>query len=251
MKTTKSNRLMVSILCGITFWYTAIGASKVAEKNTINIDAGQVVGKIYNLWDVRALNSPEKWLKKGYPEGIQSDSQHIKIINNVRAMGGKTNRTCEWFKGVDSVGNPICDFTDLYKIIDAQLRVGFTPWIVLDNVPWGMVANPVTNFYGQCHPPDDFNIWYKYVRKCVQGLASRYGKHKVSKWRFRVGTEPNLFPKHWAGTKEEYFKHYDYTVAALESVISKPQVGPGNFLMFKGTRPRARSRGPSRFSTTV
>ena len=221
MKTSKSNRLMVSILCSITFWYTAIGASKVAEKNTITIDAGQVVGKIYNLWDVRALNSPEKWLKKGYPEGIQSDSRHIKIINNVRAMGGKTNRTCEWFKGVDSRGNPICDFTGLYKIIDAQLRVGFTPWIVLDNVPWGMVANPVTNFYGQCHPPDDFNIWYKYIRKCAQGLVSRYGKHRVSKWRFRVGTEPNLFPKHWAGTKEQYFKHYDYTVAALESVISQ------------------------------
>ena len=59
-----SNRLMSSILCGITFWGTAIGASKVNEKNSITIDAGQMVGKIYNFWDVRALNSPEKWLTK-------------------------------------------------------------------------------------------------------------------------------------------------------------------------------------------
>ena len=94
-----------------------------------------------------------------------------------------------------------------------------------------MVANPETIVYGQCHPPDDFDRWYKYVRECVQGLVDRYGMERVGKWRFRVGTEPNLYPKHWAGTKEEYFKHYDYTVAAVESVIPEPLIGPGNFVM--------------------
>jgi xylan 1,4-beta-xylosidase len=238
------NRRITASTLALLFLFAEIacvhGAIKIAEENTIGIDADQVIGKIYNLWDVRVLNAPEKWLKKGYAEGIQSGSRHIRIINNVRALGGKTNRTCEWFKGVDAKGDPICDFTGLYKIIDEQLRVGFTPWIVLDNVPWGMVANPVTNFYGQCHPPDDSDLWYKYVRKCIRGLVARYGKEQVAKWRFRVGTEPNLFPKHWAGTKEQYFKHYDYTVAAVESVIPKPQIGPGNFLMAKGTQAKGK-----------
>ena len=191
-----------TVLCALVFLAQApssFGANTVVEKSSITIDADQVVGKMYNLWDVRVLNAPEKWLKQGYAESIQSSSEHFNFIMNVRALGGKVNRTCDWFKGVDDKGEPICDFIGLHKIIDAQLRVGFTPWIVLDNVPWGMVANPVTNFYGQCHPPDDSDLWYKYVRQCVQSLVDRYGMERVSRWHFRVGTEPNLFPTQSTG----------------------------------------------------
>ncbi len=44
------------------------------------------------------------------------------------------------------------------------------------------------------------------------------------------GTEPDLRPAHWAGTREEYFAHYDYTVEAVRSVLPDARIGPGNIL---------------------
>jgi xylan 1,4-beta-xylosidase len=52
----------------------------------------------------------------------------------------------------------------------------------------------------------------------------------VASWRFRVGTEPDLFPNHWNGTREQYFKHYDITVDAVTRIIPEADIGPGNIL---------------------
>lgn len=203
-----------------------------AEEHVIQVETDKLVGKVYNLWNVRVLNSPERWLKNGYAENIQSGSNHIDIIMNVRILGGKINHTCEWFKGVDAAGEPICDFAGLFKIIDAQIGAGFTPWIVLDQVPHAMTSAKPNDIYGIVNPADDMKLWYKYVRKTVSALVGKYGMETVEKWHFRVGTEPNN-PQHWADTKEKFFEHYDYTVAAVESVIANPIVGPGNFLMVR------------------
>jgi hypothetical protein len=48
------------------------------------------------------------------------------------------------------------------------------------------------------------------------------------KWRFRVGTEPDLNPGDCTGTKEQWLKHYDYTVAAVRGVLPGAEIGPGN-----------------------
>ncbi|WP_222436181.1 hypothetical protein [Rubripirellula reticaptiva] len=35
-------------------------------------------------------------------------------------------------------------------------------------------------------------------------------------------------PGQWTGTKEQWLKHYDYTVAAVRSVLPGAEIGPGN-----------------------
>ncbi len=207
----------------------------ISEKHSITIESDQVVGEIYNLWDVRVINAPELWGKEGFAEKIKATTKHIKYINSIRTLGGKHNGECEWFKGVDKNGEPICDFEPFIEYLKAQRSVGFTPWIVLDNVPTAMSAGPMHG-YGNCSPPENYDVWFKYIQEFLRALVSEFGLEEVSQWHFRVGTEPDLYPNHWAGTKEEYFKHYDFTVAAVESVISEPLIGPGNILMWNGSQ---------------
>ena len=45
-----------------------------------------------------------------------------------------------------------------------------------------------------------------------------------------MGTEPDLNPGHWQGTREEYLRHYDCTVDAVCSVLKSAEIGPGNIL---------------------
>jgi xylan 1,4-beta-xylosidase len=109
-------------------------------------------------------------------------------------------------------------------------QCGFTPWIVLDNVPAEMSQCPTQNRYGNTEPPADFDLWSSYVRQFVRALIDEFGREEVAKWRFRVGTEPDLHPGHWSGTKQQYLAHYDYTVAAVLSVLPGADIGPGNII---------------------
>ena len=93
-----------------------------------------------------------------------------------------------------------------------------------------MCDNPTKNRYGNTEPPNDFRVWSSYVRQLVQALVEEFGRDEVSRWRFRVGTEPDLNPGHWTGTKEQYLAHYDHTVAAVASVLPSATIGPGNII---------------------
>jgi xylan 1,4-beta-xylosidase len=64
----------------------------------------------------------------------------------------------------------------------------------------------------------------------MQSLVDRFGRDAVRRWRVRVGTEPDLYPGHWSGTREDYLRHYDHTVAAVCRVIPDADIGPGNIL---------------------
>ncbi len=211
----------------------------ISEEHTITIVTDKVLGCIYNLWDVRVINAPELWGKEGFADKIKATTKHINYINSIRTLGGKHNGECEWFKGIDENGELICDFDPFIEYLKAQRNVGFIPWIVLDNVP-NKMSSTSKNQYGVTSPPDDYDVWFRYVQKFVSALVTEFGFDEVSTWRFRVGTEPDLYPGHWSGTREEYFKHYDYTVAAVESVISDPWIGPGNMLMWNGAQEGAK-----------
>ena len=205
----------------------------VHEQNQFTVNTDVVSGEIDTLWNVRVYTGPAV----DNPNQIKRFNEpKIDFLNNVRLLGGRNDNKNEWFKGVDDNGNVIYDFGPAIKHLKAVLETGLTPWMVLDNVPWGMVKDGEKHAYGQCYPADDMNVWFSYVQQFVRELVTEFGEETVSQWRFRVGTEPDLYPKHWAGTKEEYLKHYDYTVAAVESVIPEPVIGPGNILMYRGSQ---------------
>ena len=156
--------------------------------------------------------------------------RYAKYINCVRLLGGIDLEKDDYFRGVDDRGEAMCDFSEGLAMLSGIRQCGFTPWIVLDNVPAEMSENPTQNRYGNTEPPADFDLWSSYVRQFVRALVDEFGREEVAKWRFRVGTEPDLNPGHWSGTKEQYLTHYDYTVAAVLSVLPEADIGPGNII---------------------
>ena len=56
-------------------------------------------------------------------------------------------------------------------------------------------------------------------------MVKSYGKEQVLSWRFRVGSEIDTRPQHWAATMQQFFDHYQNTVMAIKSVLPDAKVG--------------------------
>jgi xylan 1,4-beta-xylosidase len=92
---------------------------------------------------------------------------------------------------------------------------------------------PVTDIYtGWAYPPKDYQKWSELVFQFVHHLRQRYGDAETKTWLWEVWNEPDI--GYWQGTREEYFKLYDFTVDAVvralpEARIGGPETtGPGN-----------------------
>jgi xylan 1,4-beta-xylosidase len=231
------SRTVVIVSCLVS-WFTlnrptiAADADAVTsdQQVTINIDADTQRGKLYNFWNVFPVTVQAPFKDKQKHADLQRTHPYARYINCVRFLGGIKLEKDDYFRGVDLDGCAICDFTEGIALLSGIRECGYTPWIVLDNVPADMCNAPTKDRYGNTQPPADFSVWRSYVRQLVQALVDEFGRDEVSQWRFRVGTEPDLKPGHWSGTKEEYLAHYDHTVAAVLSVIPNAQIGPGNII---------------------
>jgi xylan 1,4-beta-xylosidase len=194
----------------------------------IIIDTDKAGPPCYRFWDVRVTTNQMDFLKR--PASlVRSENPFATTVNCVRLLGGRPDSLNLWYKGVDEKGNIKTDFTDLVRIIRTILDGGIKPYIVLDNVPTEMSDGDL-NFYGNCKPPKDYNLWRQYIEAFMKVLVREFGPDQVKTWQFRVGTEPDLFPNHWNGSREEYFKHYDITVDAVTKVLPEAIIGPGNIL---------------------
>ena len=206
----------------------------------IVVDLDTEVGEMYNFWNVYPVTDQSPFLDEKQFDQLKQTYRYAQYINCVRLFGGKELKKDDYFRGVDEQGQAICDFSEALAMLSGIRKCGFTPWIVLDNVPAKMSENPTKNLYGNTEPPADFDLWSSYVRQFVQSLVNEFGRDEVAKWRFRVGTEPDFNPGHWTGTKQQYLKHYDYTVAAVQSVLPDADIGPGNVVApMKGRRQKS------------
>ena len=225
------------------FYNTALTASEVSAAYTttvseppppavlsIVIDTDTQLGEFYNFWNVYPVTVQAPFLEEGQFDSLRHTYRYAKYINCVRFLGGIDLEKDDYFRGVDEEGEAICDFTEGIAMLRGIRRCGFTPWIVLDNVPAAMSDPPTTNTYGNTEPPADFQVYSSYIRQLTETLVQEFGCEEVRRWRFRVGTEPDLNPGHWSGTMEQYLAHYDYTVAAVLSVLPDADIGPGNIV---------------------
>jgi xylan 1,4-beta-xylosidase len=72
-------------------------------------------------------------------------------------------------------------------------------------------------------PPKDMARWEQLVRATVDHCARRYGRARVSEWRWEVWNEPDI--GYWRGSVEEYLALYRRTVEATRSVLPGARVG--------------------------
>lgn len=201
-----------------------------AEPLAMRIDADRVVGECYDFWSTSNATSQHHYADPGYGARTRRRRPFAEYINCVRLLGGRSDKRNVYYKGVDADGNVRADFTGLIRNLRGMVDSGFTPRLVLDNVPTAMSDVKEMHAYGNTMPPRDFRAWHQFVRLAVEALVKEFGRETVGEWRFRVGTEPDLYPGHWAGTKAQYLEHYDYTVDAVTRVIPEADIGPGNIL---------------------
>jgi xylan 1,4-beta-xylosidase len=197
---------------------------------TIVVDGDSNQGVCYNFWSISNYTSQHMFADPNYGKQAKIQKPFMKYVNCVRLLGGRHDGRNAWFKGVDGQGNVQCDFTQLIRYLRGIQEAGYTPRIVLDNIPTAMSEPGELATYGNTRPAKDLKVWHQYVQSAVQAMADAFGLETVSGWRFRVGTEPDLNPGHWQGTKEQYLRHYDCTVDAVCSVIPEAEIGPGNIL---------------------
>ena len=78
-------------------------------------------------------------------------------------------------------------------------------------------------YTGWAYLPKSYGKWAELVYQWVKHCTGRYGESEVKTWYWEVWNEPNI--GYWKGTREEYFKLYDYSVDAVKRALPSARVG--------------------------
>ena len=194
-----------------------------------NIDLLQQGSKIadiisnMNMWDYHGA-----WLEAAQHQNadyFKKNLPFIKYIHFMQATGGNGER--DLF--VDPQNKDVKDdykFDSLIAACRNVLKQGLKPYIKTGNVPLKYSTNPVIgkSFGVNLNPPDDYDVYFKYIKAIGDALVKEFGIDEVKTWKWGVLTEYEN--KDWfmvdndsQKTKISYFKLYDYTVAALQKSI--------------------------------
>lgn len=121
---------------------------------------------------------------------------------------------------------PEYNFTYLDRVMDSYRELGLRPFLELGFMPKKMASGDQTVFYwrGNVTPPKTYEAWRAMVQALLRHLLERYGEDAVT-WPIEVWNEPNL-PGFWKGAdKQEYFRLFSETIAAIKEVDNRFQVG--------------------------
>jgi xylan 1,4-beta-xylosidase len=124
-------------------------------------------------------------------------------------------------------GEPVYDFGGIDRIYDRVLSLGLRPIVEISFMPRDLASDPsktVFHYGAIVSPPKDWDRWTALAGELTSHLVDRYGVDEVRTWGFEVWNEANL-DVFWAGTREEYFRLYDVTAAAVKAVDRQLPVG--------------------------
>lgn len=133
---------------------------------------------------------------------------------------------------LDSNGKPVYSWTIVDRIFDTFHAQGIKPLVELGFMPEALSTHPEPYrhafpegniFTGWAYPPKDFAAWAELVFRFVNHLRARYGDAELKSWLWEVWNEPDI--DYWKGTPEEYFKLYDFSVAAVLRALSHARIG--------------------------
>ena len=172
------------------------------------------------------------WSIEGNPfVGAKASEEYniFEFVNYIQLMqctGGSVAR--DLF--VDPLDRSVLDDYDFTKLIEncrGVLNLGAKPMLKLGSVPLKYSSGSTSENYFETniYPPDDYDVYYNYIRAITEALVAEFGKEEVLSWRFGVMTEYEN--SDWFTTPDgnseatavEYCKLYDYTVAALTDVL--------------------------------
>ena len=211
---------------------------------TIRVDASQQQGKLAPIWSYFGADEPNYTTAKDGKKLLSelaalSPSPVYVRLHNLLTTGdgqpsfkwGSTNAYTE-----NEKGEPVYSWKILDSIFDGLIRRGMKPIAEIGFMPEAMSVHPEPYkhhwvpgldygliYTGWAYPPGDYQKWgrliYEWVRHCVQ----RYGESEVKSWWWEVWNEPNI--GYWKGTKEEYFRLYDFAADGLKKACPGARIG--------------------------
>ncbi len=144
---------------------------------------------------------------------------------------GSTNAYTE-----DANGNPVHEWRIADSIFDTYIKRKMKPIAEIGFMPkalsikpepyeheWTPAADYKKIFTGWAYPPKDYQKWGQLVYQWVQHCVERYGKKEVQSWWWEVWNEPDI--GYWQGTREEYFKLYDFAADAVKRACPAARIG--------------------------
>jgi xylan 1,4-beta-xylosidase len=210
---------------------------------TITVDAAKPVGELTPLWrffgadeaDYAYMKDGKKLLSElgqlGGPQ-VYFRAHHL-LTSGDGAYALKWSSSSAYKE--DTNGTPVYDWTINDRIFDTYVERGVKPYAQIGFMPEALSTHPQNYPHnppvkqrapadaGQAYPPKDYVKWgnlsYEWAKHCVE----KYGADEVAKWYWEVWNEPNIM--YWHGTREEYFKLYDYAVQGVRRALPTARVG--------------------------
>ncbi|HEX6897643.1 MAG TPA: beta-xylosidase, partial [Bryobacteraceae bacterium] len=220
----------------------ATAATLLAQTSPISIQvhADRTTGQFPPSWNFFGYDEPnytyapngQKLLRE--IAGLSPTPAYIRV-HNILTTGdgvgslkwGSTNAYTE-----DVNGKPIYDWKIIDQIFDTFHDSGMKPLVEIGFMPEALSTHPEpyrhgfpdgSIFTGWAYPPKDYAKWEELVFQFAEHLRERYGDAEVKTWLWEVWNEPDI--DYWKGTREEFFKLYDYSVHAVLRAIPGARVG--------------------------
>lgn len=212
---------------------------------SIHVDINKVKGKMEPVWawfgcdepnyaymkDGKKLLTELGQIKPSVPVYFRAHNMLTTGDGSASFKWGSTNAYTE-----DANGNPIYNWKIVDSIFDTYLARGIKPMAEVGFMPQALSTkpepyrhnwkpgDPYGNIYtGWAYPPKDYKKWAALVYEWVKHSVERYGKEEVDSWYWELWNEPDL--AYWRGTRQEFFKLYDYTADAIKRALPSAKVG--------------------------
>ncbi len=209
-------------------------AAGVFNKFTFTIDATKTTNTLYNV-----VNNINIWSIEGNPfvNATANEENNIfdfvEYVQFMQCSGGTETR--DLFKDpLDKTVLDDYDFTVLIENCRGVLELGGKPMLKLGSVPLKYSEKSATDagFGMNRYPPDDYDVYYDYIKAIAKALVKEFGKKEVLTWRFGVMTEYENADWFIGSDSEDeetlakesaeaYCKLYDYTAQALVDVLGE------------------------------
>ncbi|SFM62758.1 xylan 1,4-beta-xylosidase [Chitinophaga sp. YR627] len=211
---------------------------------SIDVQLGQVVGPMKPVWAWFGYDEPNyTYMKDGkkllseiaalspVPVYVRTHSLLVTGDGVAALKWGSTNVYTE-----DANGKPIYDWRIIDSIFDTYINRGMKPLVQIGFMPQALSTHPdpyrhywkpgdpyTDIITGWAYPPKDYDKWRELAYQWARHSIERYGQKEVESWYWEVWNEPN--GHYWKGTREEFFKLYDYAADGIKKALPTARIG--------------------------
>jgi len=214
-----------------------------AQPTTIYVDLNKETGDMTPVWAWFGYDEPNyTYMKDGkkllseiaklspVPVYVRAHSMLVTGDGTPALKWGSTNAYTE-----DANGNPVYNWRIVDSIFDTYIQRGMKPLAQIGFMPEALSTNPTpyrhywkpgdayaTIYTGWAYPPKNYNKWAELIYQWVLHSVDRYGKKEVESWWWELWNEPNGY---WKGTRDDFFKLYDFTADAVKRALPAAKIG--------------------------